>query len=52
MMYNTALVLRKHNYGLFLMVRKRLNEALIYFRDDLNMCEYVPEVDIVIKNQF
>lgn len=50
-LYNSSIVLRERNYGLFLLVRQRLNEALVFIRDDLNLCDYVPEIDIVFKNQ-
>ena len=49
--YDLALVLQKHNYGLFVVARKNLNSMLVFIRDSLNVCEYVPEIDIVVKNQ-
>ena len=49
-LYDSALILRKRNFGLYLLVRKRLNEVLVYIRDDFNACEAVPEIDIVFKN--
>lgn len=51
-LFKGALVLREHNYGLFLLARQRLNEMLVYMRDDLDMCDYVPEIDIVFKDQY
>jgi len=48
--YELALVLMKHNYGLFVLVRERLNQTLVYIRDELDACGYVPEIDIVFKD--
>ena len=49
--YDLALILKEHNYGLFVLARKRLNELLVGIRDDMSACEYVPEIDIILKNQ-
>ena len=51
MIFDLAIVLKDRNYGLFVLARQRLNELLVYVRDDLNVCEFVPEVDIVVKDQ-
>ena len=49
--YNLAIVLQQHNYGLFVLLRPRLNQLLVYMRDELKICDFVPEIDIVFKNQ-
>ena len=49
--FNLALTLKEHNYGLFVVARQRLNQLLVVVRDKLNLCEFVPEVDIVLKDQ-
>ena len=51
MIFDMSVVLQEHNYGLFVLARSRLNQILVSVRDDLRVCEYVPELDIVIKNQ-
>ena len=48
--YDLAVVLQKHNFGLFVMARSRLNQMLVFLRDELRVCEYVPEIDIVLKD--
>lgn len=49
--FDLALVLKQHNYGLFVLARSRLNQILVFLRDTLQVCEFVPEVDIVLKDQ-
>ena len=49
--FDLSMLLKEQNYGLFVIARKRLNQILVYARDELNVCEYVPEVDIVVKDQ-
>lgn len=51
MIFDVAIALKNHQYGLFIVARPRLNEILVYTRDSLNVCNVVPEVDIVMKNQ-
>ena len=46
--YDSALTLQKHNFGLFVLARNRLNELLVFLRDDLRVCENVPEIDITL----
>ena len=31
-------------------MRPQLNQLLVQIRDDLNLCEVVPEIDIVLKD--
>lgn len=50
-LFDLSQLLKEQNYGLFVIARKRLNQMLVYARDDLNVCNYVPEVDIVVKDQ-
>lgn len=45
------MVMREQNYGLFVLARNRLNQMLVYIRDDLEVCNQVPEIDIVLKDQ-
>ena len=49
--FNLALLLRQHNYGLFVLARQQLNQFLVFLRDDLRVCENVPEIDLVIREQ-
>ena len=50
MVFNLANLLREGNYGLFILARVRLNQILVYLRDELEVCEYVPEIDIKLRN--
>lgn len=34
------------------MGRKQLNEFLVGIRDKLNACDFVPEIDVVLKDQY
>lgn len=36
---------------MFALTRTQLNELLVYIRDELNICDVVPEIDIVLKDQ-
>jgi hypothetical protein len=38
MVYDLALVLKEHNYGLFVLTRQNLNELLVYIRDEMRAC--------------
>ena len=48
--YDLALIIKEENYGLFVLARHRLNKALVFVRDSLNACDYVPEIDLVVKD--
>ena len=50
MVFDLANLLREGNYGLFILARVRLNQILVYLRDELEVCEYVPEIDIKLRN--
>ena len=49
--YDFSMVLKKHNYGIFVLVRQQLNQLLVSMRDEMNLCDFVPEIDIVLKDQ-
>ena len=49
--YDLALVLKNHNYGIFVLARQQLNHLLVSMRDEMNLCDSVPEIDIVLKDQ-
>ena len=46
-----TMVLKRHNYGIFVLARPRLNRLLVSMRDEINICDIVPEIDIVLKDQ-
>lgn len=49
-MNDFSLILKEHYYGVYMLVRKRLSQALAYIRDDLEVCNIVPEIDIILKD--
>ena len=50
MLFRVAQLIKESDYGLFLIVRPFLNKVMVQVRDDLNLCDAVPEIDIKLKN--
>ena len=50
MVFDLAMIIKNNDYGLYIIMRPRLNEVLVNLRDNLNVCDAVPEVDIKFKD--
>ena len=48
--YELAMILEDKNIVLYAALRPRLNQILIYIRDRLSVCDYAPEVNVLLKN--
>lgn len=51
MVFDMAMIIKNNDYGLYIIMRPRFNEVLVDLRDNLNVCDAVPEVDIKFKDQ-
>ena len=48
--YELAMILEDKNLILYSALRPRLNQILIYIRDRLSVCDYAPEINVLLKN--
>ena len=51
MVFDLAMIIKNNDYGLYIIMRPRFNQVLVNLRDNLNVCDAVPEVDIKFKDQ-
>ena len=48
--YELAMILERRNIVLYAALVPRLNEILIYLRDRFSVCDYAPEINVMLAN--
>ena len=51
MVFQLAMILEERNIVLYTALVPRLNEILIYLRDRFSVCDYAPEINVLLSNQ-
>ena len=49
--YELAMILEEKHLVLYMSLRPRLNQILVYIRDELSVCDYAPEINALLKEQ-
>ena len=50
--FDFSMILQEHYFSLFLTLRHSLNVLLVQIRDNLDICNYAPELNLIIKNKY
>ena len=45
------MILEERHLLLYSALRPRLNQILVYIRDELSVCDYAPEINVLLKDQ-